>query len=388
MTNKRSGVITLNDTGSSVKSPEQDNPGDRDRTIRLLIVEDDHFYFRYVEQLLKHSSRPKFEVFRAESLAQACDFLRWNLPDLIVVDLLLSDSSGLSTLTAIKETAGMTPLVVLTVSDDSETGLMSVAGGAQDYLVKQRIGKDSLVRCLRYAIERHKAEEARLRLAAIKNFMATLAHDLSVPFIGGKNILDALISGALGDLTAEQISVLSELRHSNSELLALIRKLLEIYSYEITETLAMAPVKIDQLLSACVDKAASEDLRLDAAPDLPEVMGDHQALERLFDNLIANSLKFKTEGTPVRISTQVLDGKVAVHVHNLGKVIPPEVRACLFQSFWQGLPGKQYVANSGTGLFLCHRIAALHRGTIFCTSTAEEGTTFTVAVPMMSRLES
>jgi signal transduction histidine kinase len=383
MTKKRSGVITLNKTESSVNSPEQNNPGDRDRPIRVLIVEDDHFYFRYVEQLLHDSSRPKFEVFRAESLAQACEFLRWNLPDVIVVDLLLPDSSGLGTLSTIKETSGLTPLVVLTISDDSEIGLMSVAGGAQDYLVKQRIGKDSLVRCIRYAIERHKAEEAGLRLAAIKNFMATLAHDLSVPIIGGKNILDALISGALGDLTAEQISVLSELRHSNSDLLALVRRLLEIYSYEVTETLAMAPVKIDQVLSDRADRAASADLRLDVAADLPDVMGDQQALERLFDNLIANALKFKTEGTMVRISASVLDGKVAVHVHNVGKVIPQEVRTHLFQGFWQGLPGRQYVANSGTGLFMCHRIAALHRGTIFCTSNAEEGTTFTVALPMM-----
>jgi signal transduction histidine kinase len=145
----------------------------------------------------------------------------------------------------------------------------------------------------------------------------------------------------------------------------------------------MAPVKIDQLLSDRADRAASADLRLDVAADLPEVMGDQQALERLFDNLISNAIKFKKEGTTVRISAAVLDGKVAVHVHNVGKVIPQEVRTHLFQGFWQGLPGRQYVANSGTGLFMCHRIAALHRGTIFCTSNAEEGTTFTVALPMM-----
>ncbi|HEY9870902.1 MAG TPA: ATP-binding protein [Candidatus Obscuribacterales bacterium] len=55
--------------------------------------------------------------------------------------------------------------------------------------------------------------------------------------------------------------------------------------------------------------------------------------------------------------------------------------AVLFQRFWQGEPGKRYVASTGLGLYLCKRIVDLHGGSIQCASTRQAGTVFTVALP-------
>jgi signal transduction histidine kinase len=66
--------------------------------------------------------------------------------------------------------------------------------------------------------------------------------------------------------------------------------------------------------------------------------------------------------------------QVLISVHNWGKGISPEVKKNLFLRFWQGVPGKTYVARTGLGLYLCDRIAQLHHGRIICESTEESGT--------------
>lgn len=363
----------------------QEAPPD-EQAIRVLMVEDNDYYFRFIRQLLRHCPEPRFELDRAARLSEASQYLTWNTPDVILLDLLLPDSDGIKTLTRIKQQSNGAPIVILTGSDDANIGLLSVSEGAQDYLVKQHISNDSLIRCIRYAIERRKSEESRLRLAAIKDFTAALAHDLQIPLIGANKLLDALLTGALGTLEKEQADVLNQLRESNSSQLKTVQKLLEIYRYESRAALSFENIHLDELIAGCIAELSlpaheRSTLVVNIPVDVPAIPGDRLALCRLFTNLLDNAIKFGTRGERVEVRAETQRDHLAVYVHNSGHMIPAEVQTSLFRNFFQGVPGKQYVTNTGLGLYLCHRIASLHQGRIILSSSSEAGTTFTVVLP-------
>ena len=78
--------------------------------------------------------------------------------DVILLDLNLPDSNGLKTVSRCKALAPNTPIVVLTGHDDMQFSLKALEAGAQDYLIKNQLKGDSLLRAIRYAIERHQLE--------------------------------------------------------------------------------------------------------------------------------------------------------------------------------------------------------------------------------------
>jgi len=355
-------------------------------TVRLVMIEDDKYYVEFVRQLLIHRSSPKFEIRAARTLQEAVGLLQDQIPDVILLDLNLPDGKGLVSLNKIKEYSESCPIVILTSADDDSLGLQAVCAGAQDYLVKQAVGNDSLVRCIRYAIERHRAEEQKLKLALIQDFVATLAHDMSVPLIGADKLLDAMLAGSAGSLTVEQSKLIQTLKESNHSQLGLVKRLLEIYRYEsgtaeLSFTRLDVPHLIEKAIEGCRAQFSGSIIFENAATMPAFVFGDEEALARLFTDLIKNATTFSTKDKQITLSLSCPDNNVTIAVHNFGEAIPQDAQNVLFQKFWQGVPGKSYVAHTGLGLYLCHRIVQLHHGRIACHSTTAEGTTITVTLP-------
>lgn len=78
--------------------------------------------------------------------------------DAVLLDLGLPDSSGLDTFITVHTQAPDVPIVMLTGLDDAELAITAVQEGAQDYLPKNKLDSELLVRTIRYAIERKKME--------------------------------------------------------------------------------------------------------------------------------------------------------------------------------------------------------------------------------------
>jgi pilus assembly protein CpaE len=125
-----------------------------DKPIRILLIEDNPLNARTVEEMLRRSAAPAFEVTRAYSLVNALDLLV-RLPfDAILLDLMLPDSEGLETFLATQRHAPRVPIVVLTSLEDEAMALTAVAKGAQDYLSKGNLSTEALVRAVTYAVVR------------------------------------------------------------------------------------------------------------------------------------------------------------------------------------------------------------------------------------------
>jgi serine phosphatase RsbU (regulator of sigma subunit) len=127
----------------------------------VLLVEDDDGDAFLVSELLADVPE-QVTVHRVGTLAGALSTpLR---VDCVLLDLQLPDADGLVGLTKLRQHAPNTALVVLTGERDAAVGLAAVAAGAQDYLVKDQVDGPLLIKALRYAGERKRAEEAERRL--------------------------------------------------------------------------------------------------------------------------------------------------------------------------------------------------------------------------------
>ncbi|MBL7495592.1 SpoIIE family protein phosphatase [Frankia sp. CNm7] len=123
----------------------------------VLLVEDDDGDAFLVQELLEETSAP-VRLLRASSLAEA----RALATDVrcVLLDLGLPDSHGLSALETMRRLAPRAAIVVLTGLADEHRGIEALATGAQDYLAKGDINGKTLVRAMRYALERRDAERA------------------------------------------------------------------------------------------------------------------------------------------------------------------------------------------------------------------------------------
>ena len=125
--------------------------------INALLVEEDSPACLFVKQALSDCSKTiKFNTETAKDLTTAIRLLNCRSFDIILLDLELSDSSGINTVKMIRASNPHIPIVVMTELADEGIGVQAIKNGADDYLVKGKIFKDVLGRSIRYAIERKK----------------------------------------------------------------------------------------------------------------------------------------------------------------------------------------------------------------------------------------
>jgi len=124
---------------------------------RILLIEDDPDYAQLVSAVLA-ACGDMFELKSATGIAAGLALIPQYMPDLILVDLSLPDSSGYETFLKVRERAQGIPIMVLTGLDDDQVALRAVEDGAQDYLVKSLVQPKLIVRCIHMALSRQKRQ--------------------------------------------------------------------------------------------------------------------------------------------------------------------------------------------------------------------------------------
>jgi CheY-like chemotaxis protein len=129
------------------------------KQLKILLVEDSPTDASLLEASIFASGGGEMSVTVAGSLSQAAELCQHNHFNAALLDLTLPDSSGLETVRLAREHCPDLPIVVLTGIDDEQIGVESVRMGVQDYLVKGQSDGRSIIRAIRYAIERKHAEQ-------------------------------------------------------------------------------------------------------------------------------------------------------------------------------------------------------------------------------------
>ncbi len=131
-----------------------------DVALRVLLIEDNADHSTLIESHLKHVSDVRLE--RVNSLESGLALLTKGRTDALLLDLGLPDSEGLETLAKTVKSFPELPIIVLTTLDDERLAIEAVKEGAQDYLTKDNVTGEVLLRAIRYAIER-KAQQPKAK---------------------------------------------------------------------------------------------------------------------------------------------------------------------------------------------------------------------------------
>jgi sigma-B regulation protein RsbU (phosphoserine phosphatase) len=131
--------------------------------IKVLLIEEAPKFARLIQEMLEQARGVEFEIQCADSLAQGLARLDEPGIDVLLLDLSLSESINLESFEHARHVAAHVPMIILSSVDDENLALQAVQVGAQDYLVKTEMEAALLVRSIRYAIERKRAEVAVLR---------------------------------------------------------------------------------------------------------------------------------------------------------------------------------------------------------------------------------
>jgi signal transduction histidine kinase len=111
---------------------------------------------------------------------------------------------------------------------------------------------------------------------------------------------------------------------------------------------------------------------------------DEGRLEQVLSNVISNAIVYGRPGEPIQISLRGSIGEAVCEVHNqnpVGREIPPDLLATLFEPFRRGSNEHQRSQGLGLGLFIAKEIVTAHNGQIEVHSSREHGTTFRIHLP-------
>jgi signal transduction histidine kinase len=394
-----------------------------ERPLQVLVVEDNPGDVYLIQELLRTSGFP-FNIERASSLTDAIKLTSYREYDAILLDLGLPDSFGLDTLRKFQAVKLKAPVVVLTGLDDEEIAISTVKEGAQDYLIKNNLTGDNIIRAIRYGIERKKlfselatAKEAlqnlneeldqkvRARTQELEKYAAELtelnatkdkffgiiAHDLKNPLSSLIGASELLINYA-NQLDKDNILNISMLLHGSAQQgYALLENLLE-WSMTQTGKLEFYTQKmilnevIKDTLSIFKTQATNKNIDLQCKINgILEAEFDKNLISSVLRNLLSNAIKFTPKNGKVFIQAHKVQDYIEIGVKDTGIGIPENIGNNIFRiDVKYTREGTEQEKGTGLGLLLCREFVERHGGRIWVESKLGEGSEFKFTIPLKS----
>ena len=240
------------------------------------------------------------------------------------------------------------------------------------------------------SIKQYAAELAESN-AAKDRFFSIIAHDLKSPFNGLLGLSDLLVNSYF-DLTEEEIkSYIFDIYTTSKSVYGLIENLLQ-WSRIQTGRMNYNPREIDlcklidSVYSTLINSANLKIVKLlTDCPDNVSVLGDEDMLRSLFQNLVANSIKFTHRGGSITIRCEDEGDSYKISVIDTGIGIKEENLKKLFKidkSFTSN--GTDNEKGTGLGLLICYNIVKKHGSELKVDSKLGEGTTFSFSLKKKS----
>ncbi len=348
---------------------------------RILVVDDLPDNIALVQFLLASEG---YQIEAARSGVECLEMVYKNLPDLILLDVMMPGMDGYEVTRRLKADSRLPflPILLVTASDRPSAAFGLDAGA--DEFIRKPIEPDELLARVRSLLRLKRSIAERDSIARQReDFVARLAHDLRTPLVAADRVLNLMNQGALGAMPPAMAEAIPMMVRSNSNLLALVRTLLEVYRYEAgAKRLHFQPLDLveltEQVCAELMPLATEKQLKLlTRFQPVPKVQADRLELRRVVTNLLGNALKFTDEGE-VTVSTHASEQSVYLSIKDTGPGIPAEEQEFLFRRFAQGSHNKE---GSGMGLHLSRQILEAHNGELSLTSCPGEGSTFIVRLP-------
>lgn len=310
----------------------------------------------------------------------------------------LDPTTRLVTLQLFNATLALTVMLLTAVADERSLAWGELKSAADELEDRVRERSEELVRAQRSIAEANERESASLRvsvqrishLESIKSdFLRLASHELRGPIGIVRGYVEMLLDGTFGELPTTTAPAMSVLDDKAAQMGRLVDRMLETARLEGEHPpSARRPIDIAALLHQAVDSTAATVTPKhtivvdgDGAPEV--VIADPEQIATVLSNLLDNAVRYSPAGGEIRVGLTCSNGTVSVAVSDAGIGIAEEDIGRLFKSFSRVVTAENAsIAGTGLGLYISRKLAVLNGGDLFVSSSAGEGSTFTLTLPV------
>ena len=234
-----------------------------------------------------------------------------------------------------------------------------------------------------YELLERTAAELRRSNEDLSQFAYVASHDLRSP-LKTVTMFSQLLDRKYGDALGDGKELLAQITTATKRMASLIDDLLQFSSISATRQYPTSLVDANKSLATAIDNLQSsieESGAIVECGHLPQVLVEESNLVQLFQNLIGNSIRYRSERSPhIVVSAIAQDGFWRFSSRDNGIGIAPEYASQIFEPF-KRLHGPE-VPGSGIGLAVCKKVVQRYGGDIWVESAVGEGSTFYFTLPI------
>ncbi len=364
----------------------------------VLIVDDNLANLEIAQKILTDAN---YEVIISTSGEDAIEILKYEHPDLILLDIMMPGLNGFELCNRLKYEERTTdiPIIFLTALTQPEDLVKGFEYGAVDYITKP-FSKDVLITRVRNQIELVKKNQIILQqnihLAKLNNeknaLMEITAHDLKNPLqavIGSAELLVKRLEKVAVD---NNIDLIDNIILSSQKAINIIQDLLEVQALEdgkisINNSTFDARDALIEIVDSYLFAANKKGIILNYDEDEKDctLLTDRKKLCRVIDNLLSNALKFSISGSEVIVKIKLIDldieqQVVQISVQDHGPGFSEEDMTKIFSKFSKLSARPTGEENStGLGLSIVKKMTELLGGIVELETMPGKGTTFKIS---------
>lgn len=365
---------------------------------KLLVVDDVQTNVLLLKALL---SKEGYSIMVANNGKLALDMIGEQLPDLILLDVMMPEMDGFEVAQHLKEDERTVniPIIFLTALDDTESIVKGFRLGASDFISKPFRKEELMVR-LRHQLSLVEArriilgqtEELKHTIAGRDKLYSVIAHDLRSPMASMKMLLNTIMMSIDRDKMDPDIFDMLEMSNKTSEeVFSLLDNLLKWTKSQLGK-LTVIPQELD--IAALVDgvvevtKPVAELKHIRLVREGHEsclVRVDIEMIKSIIRNLLSNAVKFSHQDSEIVVSVKEEGDKVIVSVKDFGRGIKKEDQGKLlndathFTTF-----GTNSEEGSGLGLLLCRDFIRKNGGDLWFESEENVGSVFSFSLAKLN----
>jgi signal transduction histidine kinase len=240
------------------------------------------------------------------------------------------------------------------------------------------------------SIENAKAYDSLERQDKAKSeFIMSMTHELKGPLMAIQGMLDVIARGYVGNITEKQRELIDRINRRIESLIEVSTGLLDIYQWESQRSdTERVPISLKAQINRVVDlfKASAQEKGVTLNMSLPDqdevLMGTEDEMEKVFNNLITNAIKYSPDGGRIFIALSASENRVILKFKDTGIGISSEDVPKIFDEYFRTAGAKELDPyGKGLGLALAKKVVESLGGTIKVESDMGKGTEFIISFP-------
>lgn len=380
----------------------------------ILIVDDTPENLRLLSSMLEEQG---YKVRKATNGKRAIKAVEAQLPDLILLDIMMPEMNGYQVAEYFKKTlhSSEIPIIFLSALSNTLDKVMAFDVGGVDYITKPFQVQEVLVRVRtqitlrqqqKQLVEQNKQLQQEILErqkveAALRVYIHAVSHDLRNPVTGMLMVLKNFLEEVSPNLTEIPIStsILDRMANSCDRQLNLINSLVETSDVGLQGiTVNCQPLDLQEFTQKILEEwqpifeQSQVHVENLVTSPLPLVQGDYHQLWRVFDNLFSNAIKYNPPGLTLTLSAKLLSQKLSQKksqpeyiyytISDDGVGMNSEEAEKLFELYQRG-KGVGKIQGLGLGLYLCRQIIMAHGGKIGVKTQPNKGASFWFTLPVL-----